>query len=241
MTEPELAHLNALHRDSGPEAILAAAVSLFEPGLTFACSLGLEDMVLVDLISRLEHPPEIFFLDTGRLPQETYDTLEAVRDRYGLAVRVYCPQAAAVEAMVSAKGPNAFYRSLEDRHACCHIRKVEPLGRALAGKTAWITGLRRDQALTRAGLLPFEADPANGLVKVSPLAAWTLDQVQDYIRIHEVPHNPLHARGYPTLGCAPCTRAVAPGEDVRAGRWWWERPEHKECGLHQRPSTQETP
>jgi phosphoadenosine phosphosulfate reductase len=241
MNEAELAHLNALYQEAGPETILAMAARLFPSGLTCACSLGLEDVVLVDLISRMERPPEIFFLDTGRLPQETYDTLEAVRVRYGLSVRVYFPQAAAVEAMVGAKGPNAFYRSLEERHECCHIRKVEPLGRALAGKAAWITGLRRDQALTRTALAVFEADPANGLVKINPLAGWTLEQVQDHIRMHDVPHNPLHAQGYPTLGCAPCTRAVAPGEDVRAGRWWWERPEHKECGLHQRPSTQETP
>ena len=158
-----------------------------------------------------------------------------MKARYGLPIRVFFPEARAVEALVTAKGPNSFYESLENRRECCHIRKVEPLGRALAGKAAWITGLRRDQALSRSALAPFEADPGNGLIKVSPLAAWSLEQVLDYVKTHDVPHNPLHAKGYPTLGCAPCTRAVTAGEDLRAGRWWWEEPEHKECGLHGRP------
>jgi phosphoadenosine phosphosulfate reductase len=137
-----------------------------------------------------------------------------------------------VEALVTAKGPNSFYESLENRQECCHIRKVEPLGRALAGKAAWITGLRRDQAPSRTGLAVFESDESNGLIKVNPLADWTLEQVLEYVKVRHVPHNPLHALGYPTLGCAPCTRAVAPGEDIRAGRWWWEQSGHKECGLH---------
>ena len=237
MTPQELERLNALYGAASPAEIIAFAARTWKAGLTFACSLGLEDVVLLDLISRLEQPPEIFFLDTGRLPQETYDTLAAVRTRYGLPIRVFFPEARAVEALVTAKGPNSFFESLENRRECCHIRKVEPLGRALAGKAAWITGLRRDQALTRSALAPFEADPANGLVKVSPLAAWSLEQVLAYVKTNDVPHNPLHAQGYPTLGCAPCTRAITAGEDLRAGRWWWEEPEHKECGLHGRPNS----
>ena len=214
------------------EEVLDAALGAFHPRLAFACSLGLEDVALLDLIWRREPRPRIFFLDTGRLNQETYDTLAAVRARYGLPVEVYCPRAEAVQALVTAKGPNSFRDSLENRQECCRIRKVEPLGRALAGAAAWITGLRREQSSTRGGLAPFQWDEGNGLVKVSPLADWSLDQVWAYVRAWDIPHNPLHDLGYPSIGCAPCTRAVAPGGDPRSGRWWWEEPEHKECGLH---------
>jgi len=214
------------------EAVLDAALAAFHPRLAFACSLGLEDAALLDLVWRREPRPRIFFLDTGRLHQETYDTLAALRARYGLPIEVYCPRTGAVEALVAAKGPNSFRDSLENRRECCRIRKVEPLGRALAGAAAWITGLRREQSVTRGGLEPFQWDEGNALVKVSPLADWSLDEVWAYVRAHGVPCNPLHGLGYPSVGCAPCTRAVRPGEDPRAGRWWWERPEHKECGLH---------
>jgi len=234
-TAPQLREHNAAVAGAGPARILEAAARAFHPDLAFACSLGLEDMVLLDLMAALEIRPRVFFLDTGRLHQETYDTLAAARQRYG-PIQVLFPQAAAVEALVAAKGPNSFYDSLEDRKECCRIRKVEPLGRALAGASAWITGLRRDQAATRGELAVFEADAANGgLTKISPLLDWTLEQTWAYLREHKVPHNPLHDLGFPSIGCAPCTRAVAPGEDLRAGRWWWENPEHKECGLHARP------
>jgi phosphoadenosine phosphosulfate reductase len=225
--------LGQRYQDAPAEAILDAALAAFHPRLAFACSLGLEDVALLDLIARREPRPRIFFLDTGRLNQETYDTLAAVRARYGLPIEVYFPRAEALQALVTAKGPNSFRDSLENRQECCRIRKVEPLGRALAGAAGWITGLRREQACTRSGLDPFQWDPGHGgLVKVNPLVHWSLEQVWAYLRAHDVPHNPLHDRGYPSIGCAPCTRAVAPGEDLRAGRWWWERPEHKECGLH---------
>jgi phosphoadenosine phosphosulfate reductase len=214
------------------EEILDAALAAFHPHLAFACSLGLEDVALLDLIWLREPRPRIFFLDTGRLPQETYDTLAAVQARYGLPIEVYFPRAESVEALLRAKGPNSFRASVENRKECCRIRKVEPLGRALAGAEAWITGLRREQSFTRGALVPFEWDAGNGLVKVNPLAHWSLDQVWAYVRAHDVPYNPLHDQGYPSIGCAPCTRAVQPGEDVRSGRWWWEEPEHKECGLH---------
>ncbi len=177
--------------------------------------------------------PRIFVLDTGRLPQETYDLLQQVRRHYNLDVEVYFPQAAAVEALVRRDGPNGFYEGLDQRRACCAVRKVEPLHRALDGADAWITGLRREQAPTRRELQPFELDAEHGgILKINPLLDWTFDQTRAYLRHHGVPVNALHDQGYPSLGCAPCTRPVQPGEDLRAGRWWWEAPEHKECGLH---------
>jgi phosphoadenosine phosphosulfate reductase len=228
--------------NASADEILDLASSAFHPHLAFACSLGLEDVTLLDLIARREPRPRIFFLDTGRLNQETYDTLAAVKARYGLPIEVYFPDTAAVEALLAAKGPNSFYESLENRRECCRIRKVEPLGRALAGAAAWITGLRRDQASSRSALTPFQWDEGNGgLVKVSPLARWSLEDVWAYVRTHGVPTNPLHERGYPSIGCAPCTRAVQPGAEARSGRWWWEQPEHKECGLHPQTSRKETP
>jgi phosphoadenosine phosphosulfate reductase len=226
---------NLRHQDADAEAILDAALEAFHPRLAFACSLGLEDVALLDLVWRRALRPRIFFLDTGRLPQETYDTLAAVRDRYGLPIEAYCPRTEAVQALVAAKGPNSFYGSLENRLECCHLRKVEPLARALAGAAAWLTGIRREQGETREEARPFQWDPANGgLVKVNPLVHWRLDDVWAYVRRHQVPYNPLHDRGYPSIGCAPCTRAVRPGEDSRSGRWWWEAPGTKECGLHRK-------
>jgi len=201
----------------------------------FASSFGAEDMVLLDLIA--QHAPAIgvFTLDTGRLPEETHALIDRARDRYGLAIDVYVPDATQLQAFVRANGVNAFYDSVESRQACCAIRKTEPLGRALAGKGAWITGLRRAQSVTRSDLPLEEFDAAHGLPKFNPLADWSEEDVWAYIRANAVPYNALHDGGYRSIGCAPCTRAVEPGEDVRAGRWWWENPEHKECGLHRRP------
>jgi phosphoadenosine phosphosulfate reductase len=200
----------------------------------FANSLGAEDMVLTDLI--LKHAPkiEIFTLDTGRLPAETYDLIRAIKDHYQFNVRVYFPDAAAVEAYVNQNGPNAFYESLDLRKSCCHIRKVEPLRRALKGKKAWITGMRREQAASRQNLAESEFDADNGLQKFNPLIDWTEKEVWNYIRANKIPYNALHDKFYPSIGCAPCTRSVTPGEDVRAGRWWWEQENGKECGLHVR-------
>jgi phosphoadenosine phosphosulfate reductase len=198
----------------------------------FANSFGAEDMVLTDIIAR--HYPDIgmFTLDTGRLPEETYSLMQEVTDRYGIRVPIYFPDPAAVEAYVAQNGPNAFYDSVELRKSCCHIRKVEPLKRALSGKLAWITGLRRDQAPTRKNLAQSEFDAINGLQKFSPLLDWSLSDVWAYLKQFDVPYNALHDKGYASIGCAPCTRAITPGEDIRAGRWWWEDPEIKECGLH---------
>ncbi|HPR07239.1 MAG TPA: phosphoadenylyl-sulfate reductase, partial [Denitromonas sp.] len=199
-------------------------------------SFGAEDMVLTDLILRHKLPIEIFSLDTGRLPAETYNLMGEVESRYDTKLKVFFPDTAAVEAYVRGEGINAFYGSMDLRKRCCHIRKVEPLGRALAGKKAWITGLRAAQAATRTHLPTREFDAGNGLEKLNPLAAWSESDVWAYIRIESVPYNALHDQFYPSIGCAPCTRAVAIGEDVRAGRWWWEDPTAKECGLHVKKS-----
>jgi len=173
----------------------------------------------------------VFTLDTGRLPEETQALLETARDKYPIVIRTYFPDAHAIQSWVEQNGPNGFYKSVAQRQQCCHIRKVEPLRHALSGKKSWITGLRRDQSQNRQALQLEAWDDVNGLTKINPLLEWTIDDVWAYIRTHAVPYNALHDRGYPSIGCAPCTRAVQPGEDIRAGRWWWEE-SSKECGLH---------
>ena len=198
----------------------------------FASSFGAEDMVLFDIIARDFRDIEIVTLDTGRLPPETYDLIQQATTAYRRRVRIYSPQHEAVESFVRVNGVNGFYDSIAQRKGCCEVRKLEPLNRALAGARAWITGLRRDQSVTRQQLSEVTFDEARGLHKFSPLADWTERDVSDYIRARNVPYNALHDRGYPSIGCAPCTRAVAPGEDIRAGRWWWESSLTKECGLH---------
>ena len=200
-----------------------------------ASSFGAEDMVLTDLIARNRLAIAIFTLDTGRLPGETYALIDRVREHYGVPIEVYCPDTRAIEVYVRDNGVNAFYHSVELRQSCCAIRKSEPLARALAGRGAWITGQRRAQSVTRSAVEIEEIDPAHAIRKFNPLADWSEDEVWTYVRDNAVPYNPRHDRGYPSIGCAPCTRAILPGEDIRAGRWWWERPEHKECGLHRRP------
>jgi len=201
--------------------------------VALACSFGAEDVVLVDMFCRVSDMPRIFALDTGRLHEATYEVMELIRARYGVPIEVYSPRADDVERILREQGPYSFRRSLEARHECCRVRKVEPLRRALSGLDAWVTGLRRDQSMTRAEVAVAERDDANGgIIKVNPLVEWTQAQVWDYIRQHGVPYNRLHDAGFPSIGCEPCTRAVAPGEHPRAGRWWWESPEQKECGLH---------
>ena len=216
------------------ETVLRWALETFSPQIALACSFQAEGSVLIDMIHRLRGSDfRIFTLDTGRLNQETYDCMDAIRARYGVGVEVYFPDALEVQTMVRAKGLNLFYNSVEDRKLCCEVRKVAPLKRALNGLNAWMTGLRREQAMTRSAVSKVEVDRGhNGIVKINPLADWSYDEVWSYIRERNVPYNRLHTRGYPSIGCAPCTRAVQPGEDLRAGRWWWENPETKECGLH---------
>lgn len=214
---------------------LLRRVTVDHPVAALASSFGAEDMVLTDLIAKHALPIVIFTLDTGRLPGETYALIDQVREHYALNIEVHYPDARALESYVRAHGVNGFYRSVELRRHCCAIRKADPLARALAGRSAWITGQRRAQSVTRSDVGVEEFDAAHNLPKFNPLADWTEEQVWRYIRANDVPINALHARGYPSIGCAPCTRAVEPGEDIRAGRWWWESPELRECGLHRHP------
>ena len=215
---------------------LLASIEKNYSGSALASSFGAEDMVLLDLIARDGLAIEIFTLDTGRLPRESLELIAKVRKHYGIAVKVYSPWPESVDAYVEQHGLDGFYDSVEARKACCHVRKVEPLRRALAGKRSWITGLRRDQADSRAEVLETALDPISGLWKFSPLADWTDADVWTYLRQNKVPYNALHDRGYPSIGCEPCTRAIKPGEHPRAGRWWWEQEgARKECGLHEIP------
>ena len=225
-------HARELEAKSAQE-VLAWGLERVHPRIAFASSFGVEDVVVIDMLARLRRDARIFTLDTGRLHEETYDVMERVRRRYGVTIESRFPAREAVEKLEQEKGLFSFRESIESRKECCIIRKVEPLGRALEGLDVWISGLRREQAVTRGTIAKLEADTAHpGLLKLNPLADWTLDRVWAYVRAHDVPYNALHDRGFPSIGCAPCTRAVQPGEDVRAGRWWWEQPEHKECGLH---------
>jgi phosphoadenosine phosphosulfate reductase len=213
--------------------VLTAAAVTYGDGLKLACSFGAEDVVLLDLIAQHKLPISVFVLDTGRLHQETYDLWEQLNQRYGIKIVAYTPQTEPLQQLLQLKGPGSFYHSIENRRECCHLRKVEPLSRALADATGWITGQRREQSVTRASLPKLETDTAhNGIAKLNPLADWTETQVWDYIKANRVPYNKLHDQGFPSIGCAPCTRAIQPGENLRAGRWWWENPEQKECGLH---------
>ncbi|HSR01159.1 MAG TPA: phosphoadenylyl-sulfate reductase [Methylophilaceae bacterium] len=211
--------------------LLKSAANTY-PAITFANSFGAEDMVLTDIINKAELPIEIFSLDTGRLPAETYTLMGEVEKHYATKPVIFFPKHETVEDYVRTNGINAFYESIELRKACCHMRKVEPLKRALKDKQAWVTGMRAEQASTRASLPIQEFDESNQLEKFNPLSDWTEKEVWAYIRMNNVPYNALHDQFYPSIGCAPCTRAVAMGEDIRAGRWWWEDPKNKECGLH---------
>jgi len=214
--------------------VLGAGVREHAPA-AFSSSFGVEDMVLLDLIAKAGLPVDVFTLDTGRLHPETLELIDRARSHYGLSIRVVYPDAASLERFVTAQGPNAFYRSVDLRKQCCAIRKVEPLKRALQGRQLWITGLRRSQSVTRESLPVLSFDDGYGLWKLNPLAEWSADEVWGYVRAHGVPVNALHGRGFPSIGCAPCTRAIEPHEHERAGRWWWEQPEQKECGLHLTP------
>jgi phosphoadenosine phosphosulfate reductase len=213
------------------QATLAKIAADFSPAV-FASSLAAEDMVLTDMILRSKLPIGIFTLETGRLHKETLEVLDRIKETYHHEVTLYRPDTASVDMYVQQNGLNAFYDSVDMRKECCRIRKVEPLNRALAGNKAWVTGQRRAQSTTRAALDVQEQDEARGMTKFNPLADWSEEDVWHYIRSNNVPYNLLHDRGYPSIGCEPCTRAIQPGEDVRAGRWWWENPESKECGLH---------
>jgi phosphoadenosine phosphosulfate reductase len=235
LTEQDVASLNARFEKAPPQEILRWALETCGDRIALAWS-GAEDVAVLDLMWRIDPKrTRVFTLDTGRLNPETYDLIDEIRAKYGVKVEVLFPDAAVVEKMVREKGVNLFYRSIENRRECCRVRKVEPLGRILSTLDGWITGQRRSQGVTRADVRKVELDADHGgIVKLNPIVDWTTPQVFDYLKANGVPTNRLHALGYPSIGCAPCTRAVKPGEDERAGRWWWESPELKECGLHVR-------
>ncbi len=235
ITEKLLSRIPSELEGAPAEEVLRWAVERFHPHIKLACSFSAEDLVVLDLLAQLVDKPQVFMLDTGRLHPETYDLVDRVRARYGIEIEVYFPEARAVERMVREHGVNLFYQSVELRKLCCQVRKVEPLRRALADTKAWVTGLRREQSPTRARLRKVEIDETHGgIVKVNPLADWAREEVWRYVKEHNLPYNALYDRGYKSIGCAPCTRPVGPDEPERAGRWWWESPETKECGLHVR-------
>lgn len=215
-----------------PSNGLALLTDLFPSEVVFSTSLGQEDQVITEIIARHNLPVKIFTLDTGRLFYETYDLLAKTTTKYGLDIQAYYPETEAVQDLVSKKGINGFYQSVENRKACCFVRKVEPLKRALKGNRVWVTGLRAGQSANRKGMPLLEWDEANQILKYNPLLHWTRGQMLDYLKEHKIPYSPLHDKGFVSIGCAPCTRAITPGEDPRAGRWWWEA-SHKECGLHE--------
>ncbi|MCD7977834.1 MAG: phosphoadenylyl-sulfate reductase [Tannerellaceae bacterium] len=233
MVTKELAEqLNTLFLHSSPEEVLLFFLKEFKGKIALASSLGLEDQVLTDMIVKLDPQASVFTLDTGRLFPETYRLIDRTNSTYGIRIRVFFPEAEKVEHYVRENGMNGFYYSIEQRKSCCQIRKLEPLKRAFKDLEVWICGLRNSQGVTRQQLQMVEWDSKNNLIKLNPLIHFSEQEVWDYIRAHQVPYNILHEKGYPSIGCQPCTRAIQPGDDIRAGRWWWENPEHKECGLH---------
>lgn len=226
--------LNERFRDASAQEVVGYFLKAYQGRIALSSSLSIEDQTLTDIIVTQDKNTRIFTLDTGRLFPETYQLIEKTNMTYGIKIEVFFPDYHEVQRMVREEGINLFYNSVESRHRCCQIRKLEPLKRAFQGLDVWICGLRREQSITRQDMQVVEWDEMHQLIKVNPLISWTEQQVWDYIRQHHVPYNKLHDKGYPSIGCEPCTRAVQPGEDVRSGRWWWESPDHRECGLHQR-------
>ncbi|MGA8843827.1 MAG: phosphoadenylyl-sulfate reductase [Nitrososphaeraceae archaeon] len=214
--------------------IVKWALNTFDTSIALASSFGAEDVVIIDMMCDIKgKKTKVFTLDTGRLNQETYDLIEKIKERYEIEIIFLFPNKDEVEAMLKESGPNLMYKNVENRKYCCQVRKVEPLGRALLDLNCWITGLRREQSVSRSNTKKIEIDTANNdILKLNPLADWTNEQVWEYIRTNEVPYNKLHDLGYPSIGCEPCTRAVGPNDDPRSGRWWWEESTVKECGLH---------
>lgn len=216
------------------EELLAEVAKRYEGKIVMASSLGLEDQVLTAMIALNNLAIPIITLDTGRLFPETLDLIDRTEKRFGIKIQVFFPQSEVLQQMVALEGVNLFRKSVELRERCCEVRKLEPLKRALTGKTAWICGLRQQQGVTRQAVESIEWDSTWNLIKFNPLSNWSEAAVREYVEQHQVPYNPLHDEGFPSIGCACCTRAILPGEDLRAGRWWWERAEQRECGLHQR-------
>ncbi|MGK9368455.1 phosphoadenylyl-sulfate reductase [Melioribacter sp. Ez-97] len=213
-------------------SVLEKIIGIYGNRAVFSTSFSIEDQVITDMLVKITSPPNIFTLDTGRLHEATYKTIELTREHYKINIKIFFPDFHKVEEMTGKHGVNLFYKSVELRKYCCKVRKLEPLERALKEAEIWITGLRREQSVTRSDIELIEYDNLHGIIKVNPLYNWSEAEVWDYIRRHNVPYNSLYEKGYASIGCEPCTRAIHPGEDVRAGRWWWEHPETKECGLH---------
>lgn len=229
-----IATLNERFQHTPPAEVLRYFLEVFGDKIALASSLSIEDQVLTDILLKIDKNARIFTLDTGRLFPETYRLIDRTNLKYGIHIEVLFPDYQLVQQMVNRNGINLFYESIEHRKNCCFVRKIEPLQRAFKGLEVWICGLRREQSVTRTDMQLIEWDENNGLIKLNPLINWTEEQAWNYIKENTVPYNKLHEKGFPSIGCEPCTRAVAAGEDVRAGRWWWESPDHKECGLHKR-------
>lgn len=223
---------NKEFKSASPVEILTFFLHYFKGKIALSTSLGLEDQALTEMVASIDQSTKIFTLDTGRLFPETYDLIDNTSIKYKVNIEVYFPDAIEVESMVSEHGINLFYNSVANRQLCCYVRKLKPLSRALEGLDAWITGLRKDQSVTRKNADLVEWDENNEMIKINPLINWTEQDVDDYLKDKNIPINPLHKKGFISIGCLPCTRAIEPGEDIRAGRWWWENPETKECGLH---------
>ncbi len=216
-----------------PQEVLKWALDNFHPRIAMASSFGAEDVVVIDMIMKINPKARIFTLDTGRLNQETYDVMDEIRNKYNTNIDVMFPEQNEVEQMVRVNGMNLFYQSTGNRKLCCGVRKVHPLNKMLVTLDAWITGLRRDQTQNRSDANKIEIDDQhNDIIKINPIIDWTWEQTWDYIKANKIPYNKLHDKGYPSIGCEPCTRAIKPGEPLRAGRWWWENDQEKECGLH---------
>jgi len=226
--------LNLKYTNATAEELISGFLDEYKNKIALSSSLSIEDQVLTHMICKINKNTKIFTLDTGRLFPETYDLIHRTNQKYGIKMSVYFPDATHVEEMVNTKGINLFFESVENRKLCCNIRKIEPLKRAFVGLEVWICGLRSEQSVTRQNMQKIEWDEANGLIKLNPIIDWTEEEVRDFIKTNGVPYNPLQDKGFPSIGCQPCTRAIFPGEDIRAGRWWWENPDTKECGLHKR-------
>ncbi len=224
--------LNSRFKDATSLGILEYFLTNYKDHIAFASSMGVEDQVLTEMIASIDKQTRIFTLDTGRMFPETYEAIERTNARFKINIEVFFPERNQVEVMVNKKGISLFYENIENRKQCCQIRKIEPLKRALQGIDVWISGLRKSQSITREKLEFLEWDANNGILKLNPLVDWNEEKVWAYIEAKNIPYNKLHDQGFPSIGCQPCTRAIESGEDVRAGRWWWEDPEHKECGLH---------
>lgn len=233
LIKENLGAINALLKGKSAEEIIAYFLNKLGDKITFGTSMGAEDQVITEIISKIDLSAEVFTLDTGRLFPETYDLIDSTARKYKLKIKTYFPEKDAIEKMVFENGINLFYNSIELRKHCCQLRKLDPLKRALVGKKAWFTGLRRSQSVTRVDMQIVEWDNNSSMFKINPLIDWSEKDVWDYIKTKKIPYNTLHDKNYPSIGCQPCTRAIEDGEDVRAGRWWWENPDTRECGLHE--------